>query len=384
MPACRRVISRDRAGLGPPRRGPGGRRTRPRGSEAAASTSTLGSKRRPPRWPRRDRRRRRPGDPEAGPGPRGLDEDRVAEGVDRLTDRRRVAAPSRGRTSVVGHQRKSGGREHELHELLVHADRWTQHASADVPDAGHLEQALDGAVLAPGAVQQREDHVDLAERPGTLAGLGDHEARVRSVPAPPRGRRVDRRQLAGRSEREPLGLVDSSTQRPSAVIPTGITSYPRGSRAAITLPAVTQEMRVLAGTAAEDDGDAGLAGRSAAVRGARPAIGRGDLHVAARQLRWPHAPRHASRRTRGRPPREPDAAAQPADHDGRDVRRRWRPRVRPLRATRPGRPSRRRSARSRAVGPDVRVRARRGRHACSTWSARGQRSSRRGTPTTAR
>ena len=39
-----------------------------------------------------------------------------------------------------------------------------EHAGADVADAGHLEHPLDGAVLAPRAVQQREDHVDLAER----------------------------------------------------------------------------------------------------------------------------------------------------------------------------------------------------------------------------
>ena len=37
---------------------------------------------------------------------------------------------------------------------------------ADVADAGHLEHPLEGAVLAPGAVQQREDDVDLAEACG--------------------------------------------------------------------------------------------------------------------------------------------------------------------------------------------------------------------------
>ena len=47
-------------------------------------------------------------------------------------------------------------------------DRGGEHAGADVADAGHLEQALDGAVLAPRAVQQREDDVDLAEGPRRL------------------------------------------------------------------------------------------------------------------------------------------------------------------------------------------------------------------------
>ena len=43
--------------------------------------------------------------------------------------------------------------------MLVHADRGAEHARADVGDAGELERALDGAVLAVGAVQHRKDHV---------------------------------------------------------------------------------------------------------------------------------------------------------------------------------------------------------------------------------
>ena len=41
-----------------------------------------------------------------------------------------------------------------------------EHVGADVRDAGHLQQALDGAVLAVRAVQRREHHVDAGERRG--------------------------------------------------------------------------------------------------------------------------------------------------------------------------------------------------------------------------
>src|SRR5688572_8897534 len=44
--------------------------------------------------------------------------------------------------------------------LRVHADRRGQHAAADVGQVGELEQALDGAVLAVGTVQDREDDVE--------------------------------------------------------------------------------------------------------------------------------------------------------------------------------------------------------------------------------
>ena len=51
----------------------------------------------------------------------------------------------------------------------------------DVGDAGQLEQALERAVLAVGAVQQRQDDVDLAELLGHLARLVDREPAVGRV-----------------------------------------------------------------------------------------------------------------------------------------------------------------------------------------------------------
>ena len=62
--------------------------------------------------------------------------------------------------------------------MLVHHDRGREHARADVGDVEHLEHALDGAVLAVGTVQQREDDVDLAEGARRLARLVDGEGAV--------------------------------------------------------------------------------------------------------------------------------------------------------------------------------------------------------------
>ncbi len=96
----------------------------------------------------------------------------------------------------------------------------------DVAHAGHLQQSLDRAVLAPGAVQQREDHVDLAERLRHGAGLVHDELAAVGPLASATGARVASTSgslspvvIASRS-----GSPDSSTQRPSLVMPTGITS----------------------------------------------------------------------------------------------------------------------------------------------------------------
>ena len=55
--------------------------------------------------------------------------------------------------------------EDGLHQRLVHADGAGGDATADVGQAGQLEHALQGAVLAVLAVDQREDDVDLATAP---------------------------------------------------------------------------------------------------------------------------------------------------------------------------------------------------------------------------
>ena len=67
--------------------------------------------------------------------------------------------------------------QHRLEEVLVHAQRRRGDAGADVRDAGELEQALHGAVLAERAVEDREDDVDLAECRGRR-GVGDDRERL--------------------------------------------------------------------------------------------------------------------------------------------------------------------------------------------------------------
>jgi hypothetical protein len=57
-----------------------------------------------------------------------------------------------------------------LEDVLVHRECRAEHAGADVGDTGQLEQALHRAVLAEGAVQDREDDVDLAERGRNFRG----------------------------------------------------------------------------------------------------------------------------------------------------------------------------------------------------------------------
>ena len=47
--------------------------------------------------------------------------------------------------------------------MLIHARGGGEHATADVRHVHHLEQALDGAVLAVRAMQHRQHRVDVAE-----------------------------------------------------------------------------------------------------------------------------------------------------------------------------------------------------------------------------
>ena len=55
---------------------------------------------------------------------------------------------------------QAGGGEELLHDVLVHAGGGAEDAGADVGDVGKLEEALDGAVFAEGAVEDGEDDVE--------------------------------------------------------------------------------------------------------------------------------------------------------------------------------------------------------------------------------
>ena len=66
-------------------------------------------------------------------------------------------------------------RKEPLHHVLIHARRGAQHAGADIRDARKLEQALDGAVFAEGAVQHGKHNIErLAIEACLKIGLGRH------------------------------------------------------------------------------------------------------------------------------------------------------------------------------------------------------------------
>ena len=140
---------------------------------------------------------------------------------------------------------------------------------------------------------------------------------------------------------------------------------------------------MLARTTAEDDGDARLAATLRPLRHELILRRRPYRRAATGQYAGDMRPSHPSR-----PPRPSAARARPAaqhpDHDGLDVRRRRRPRVRPLRQPDLDRV---RGGARRARGwplPGLRERAGGGGHDPRPRRPTGRRWSRRGTPTTAR
>ena len=112
-----------------------------------------------------------PGDADRRAGPGRLDEHRQPEPVALLGGQRGGAGPQHDEVA----DRQPVGREQLLGELLVHAGRAGQHAGPDVGHAGHLQQALDGAVLAERPVQHREDDVDPGEHLAGPVRVQDHQ-----------------------------------------------------------------------------------------------------------------------------------------------------------------------------------------------------------------
>ena len=98
---------------------------------------------------------------------------------------RRAGFTKQGKPLAVAKRNVSGDRnaavaQHFLEEVLVHAERRRRDAGSDVRDTGELEQALDSAVLAERAVQDREHHVNGAERGGRVRS--QHRQRLRNRP----------------------------------------------------------------------------------------------------------------------------------------------------------------------------------------------------------
>ena len=214
-----------------------------------------------------------PGDAQAGPGARRLDEQRQPQLGDAV-----AVTPSGSRSSSPGSTTRNGptGRPWPAStSFIMCLSMPTADASTpapDVPHVGQLEQALQRAVLAERAVQQREHDVDLAEHARQLPGLEHLDVAVvdrlreqhvrRRCPPPAAGAPSVIAQRSGSSS--------ASTQRPAGVMPTASdvvavavdrAQHAAGGRAAD---------RVLAGAAAEQDHHAG----AAAVPGVCPRVWR--------------------------------------------------------------------------------------------------------------
>ena len=92
---------------------------------------------------------------------RRLHKDRIAERpLDLCDGLARVLFPIGAEQRDVFDDGQAGFDEEAFHHVLVHARGRAQHAGADVGDAGQLEEPLDGAVLAEGAVQHGKDDIE--------------------------------------------------------------------------------------------------------------------------------------------------------------------------------------------------------------------------------
>ena len=101
--------------------------------------------------------------PTEEPARQGLTKTGEAEALDAVHARGGVALPLTGGDANPAANVDTGGGEHRLGQVLVHGNRRGGHAASDVAHVGHLEEALDRAVLTVGAVQEREDDIDVAE-----------------------------------------------------------------------------------------------------------------------------------------------------------------------------------------------------------------------------
>jgi hypothetical protein len=155
-------------------------------------------------------------DTEARPAARRLDEHRPAE----LRDACLAAGPVGLPVALLDHEVRNlvepVRRENDLGVVLVHAHRAGEHTGTDVPDAGDLQQALERAVLAVRAVQEREDDIDPADLLRNVRGLqSDHGVVVRVVGEYDLGALLVDLGQAGALDREPVGIV--AFEHPAAV-----------------------------------------------------------------------------------------------------------------------------------------------------------------------
>src|SRR5690606_24885147 len=116
-------------------------------------------------------------DADAGATAGGLHEHRVAHRRDGLLAGAPIPGPLPRPEHGKRRDRQPVRPEHQVGVVLVHRGCAAEHPGADIPYAGELEHALDRAVLAEWAVEEREDNIDLAEGGRDLAGfVGDQLA----------------------------------------------------------------------------------------------------------------------------------------------------------------------------------------------------------------
>ena len=100
----------------------------------------------------------------------GLDEHRQPQAVQPRHGAVAATPPVHvGDDLVVPHRQTSRGKQN-FHDVLVHHRSGGHHATPDVGDVGHLEEALNGPVLTEGSVQDGEDDIDFAEGSRDLTG----------------------------------------------------------------------------------------------------------------------------------------------------------------------------------------------------------------------
>jgi len=155
---------------------------------------------------------------------RRLDEERRRQArQQRRTDAGAVARPLGAQHHRVVDLRQAVLREDDLHHPLVHADGRGEHAAADVGQVGELEQALHGAVLAVGTVEDREDDVQ-------AHALHDGAAAVAAIDGAPAIGAVDAEERLVARPRHQVDLAGEA-RRPAGLEPRVLDHFRRRHRA---------------------------------------------------------------------------------------------------------------------------------------------------------
>ena len=151
-----------------------------------------------------------------------LDEQRAARGARPPRAPRRARAPSAARvTTSNGTTGMPASRSSRLQTSLSMQTAAPSTPTPDVGDVEHVEQALDGAVLAVRPVQDREDDVELGQDARRDRGGSAARSGRRAGPGPPASRRPPVDLLVDGPVRRP---PSSRCQPPARSMPTRTSS----------------------------------------------------------------------------------------------------------------------------------------------------------------